>query len=230
MNRFVRLLLFPEKTFRKGVEARQFSKKKIVYAASVNFIFPVLFLILGLFIHVRPELKQQIQDKFDTQLTEKVDDYGRFVTIPFLLTLDRFGIPSANNLIRRVGIFATTSVLSDMVVHRTKKATNVTRPNGEERSFPSQHTSQAFLAASVLHYEYVGSSTTVSALGYATAATVGFLRIARDRHWSSDVLVGAAIGMLVTNWTYLFIFGLIESFVMAIWRKLKPRKQHSESE
>ncbi|MGL4328295.1 MAG: phosphatase PAP2 family protein, partial [Tannerellaceae bacterium] len=87
-----------------------------------------------------------------------------------------------------------------------------------------------FLAASVLHYEYVGSSTTVSALGYATAATVGFLRIARDKHWSSDVLVGAAIGMLVTNWTYLFIFGLIESCVIAILRKLKPRKQHSESE
>ncbi len=68
-------------------------------------------------------------------------------------------------------------------------------------SFPSMHTASSFAMASVL--TRTSGSVTVGVLSYATAAFVGFSRMYDDRHWATDVLLGAAIGELagrvVTN-------------------------------
>ncbi len=68
-------------------------------------------------------------------------------------------------------------------------------------SFPSMHTASSFAMASVL--TRTSGSVPVGVLSYATAAFVGFSRIYDDKHWASDVLLGAAIGELagrvVTN-------------------------------
>lgn len=68
-------------------------------------------------------------------------------------------------------------------------------------SFPSMHTASSFAMASVL--TRTSGSVPVGVLSYATAAFVGFSRMYDDKHWASDVLLGAAIGELagrvVTN-------------------------------
>lgn len=68
-------------------------------------------------------------------------------------------------------------------------------------SFPSMHTASSFAMASVL--TRTSGSVSVGVLSYATAAFVGFSRMYDDKHWASDVLLGAAIGELagrvVTN-------------------------------
>jgi membrane-associated phospholipid phosphatase len=74
---------------------------------------------------------------------------------------------------------------------------------GEYSSFPSGHTSGAFVAAGLLcaHHQGLGlyGHETLDAaacgLGLAVAGTTGTLRIRADRHYATDVLTGAVIGL-----------------------------------
>jgi len=61
-------------------------------------------------------------------------------------------------------------------------------------SFPSMHTASSFALASVLAHS--SESVPVALVSYSTAAFVGFSRMYQNKHWASDVLLGAAIGEL----------------------------------
>jgi membrane-associated phospholipid phosphatase len=65
---------------------------------------------------------------------------------------------------------------------------------GSDGSFPSAHASQAFAVATVLADRF-GWRVGVPAYGLASA--VGFSRLALDKHWTSDVVAGAFLGVLV---------------------------------
>jgi len=68
-------------------------------------------------------------------------------------------------------------------------------PFGGDVSFPSTHTTQAFILASVLS-EHTDNPW-VSAGAYGVASLVGLSRIQQREHFFSDVLAGAAIGTFV---------------------------------
>ena len=86
---------------------------------------------------------------------------------------------------------------------------------GSYASFPSSHTSTAFTAAglSCVHHAYMplyggpwDASACAGALALATAT--GLFRIAGDRHYMTDVLMGAAIGLsLGYVYPWLFHYG-----------------------
>jgi membrane-associated phospholipid phosphatase len=75
-------------------------------------------------------------------------------------------------------------------------------PNGADSrlSFWSGHTSATFAAAAaagtVARLRGYRSWPWILGLGLAGAAGCGWLRVASDRHWASDVLAGAAAGSL----------------------------------
>lgn len=60
-------------------------------------------------------------------------------------------------------------------------------------SFPSGHTSTAFSIATVFAEQY-SETPAVPILSYSLAALVGLSRMTVNRHWTSDVFVGALIG------------------------------------
>lgn len=71
------------------------------------------------------------------------------------------------------------------------------RPFGlkkEYDSMPSMHTSSSFALASVL--AATSESLAMKAAYYAAASFVGFSRAYQNRHWASDVILGAALGEL----------------------------------
>jgi membrane-associated phospholipid phosphatase len=99
-----------------------------------------------------------------------------------------------------------SELLMTAIVFPLKKFSAVPRPDtGAPTSFPSGHTAQVFAAATFLHKEYGKEHPIYSVLAYTTATGVGLLRVMNNRHWISDVLAGAGIGILSTNLAYLTV-------------------------
>jgi membrane-associated phospholipid phosphatase len=65
-------------------------------------------------------------------------------------------------------------------------------------SFPSGHTATAFSVATVVALQY-RNRPWVPILAYTIAAGVGLTRVTMDRHWMSDVFVGAVVGHFVAR-------------------------------
>ena len=76
-----------------------------------------------------------------------------------------------------------------------------THPNAFH-SFPSGHTAQAFVAASIVHKEYRSKSNWYGVGAYAIATTVAAFRMLNNKHWQSDVIVGAGIGIMSVHIAY----------------------------
>lgn len=90
-----------------------------------------------------------------------------------------------------------TSAMSGSI----KQLADVTRPNDHFRhdSFPSGHTVTAFLAAELVRLEF-GPWWGLAA--YSMAGVTAFMRIYNNWHWTSDLLGGAAVGILGANIGY----------------------------
>jgi hypothetical protein len=108
-------------------------------------------------------------------------------------------------------ILVATGIITYGTVEGLKAMTKHWRPDSSDNeSFPSAHTAAAFATADMLSYEYGSKSVWISIAGYTTAATVGFLRILNNKHWMSDVFVGAGIGMFANRISYLLFDKLIK--------------------
>lgn len=84
--------------------------------------------------------------------------------------------------------WATTATL--------KYAVDEQRPDGGSRSFPSGHTSLAFTGAEFIRKEYGWGW---GAPAYVAAGFVGWSRVEAKRHYTRDVLAGAAVGILANH-------------------------------
>ena len=84
-------------------------------------------------------------------------------------------------------------ILDGAITQVVKVAVDRPRPDGSRYSFPSGHTSSAFATAAVLERHY-GWKAGLPA--YAAAAYVGGSRLSENKHYLSDVIVGAAIGVV----------------------------------
>jgi membrane-associated phospholipid phosphatase len=78
------------------------------------------------------------------------------------------------------------------------------RPDHESRlSFPSGHTGWLFAATTLvvrnLHEPDDDAFHPLDSLFYIPACFAGWERIVRNRHWASDVAVGAFLGVFLTN-------------------------------
>lgn len=90
-----------------------------------------------------------------------------------------------------------------------KSLTKVGRPDGSGfNSFPSGHTATAFVGAKFLWQEYKNVSVWYGISGYIVATGTGFFRIYNNKHWLTDVVTGAGIGILSTKeayWIFPFV-------------------------
>lgn len=73
------------------------------------------------------------------------------------------------------------------------------RPDGNMFSFPSGHTSSAFMGAAFFHFHF-GFGWAI--LPYLLAALTGYSRVWAEKHWWRDVIAGAVLAILIG---YVFV-------------------------
>jgi hypothetical protein len=133
-----------------------------------------------------------------------VDDYLQYTPAAAVYGLNICGVKGKNNFGNRTALLIKSELIMTAIVCPLKKITAVPRPDtGAPNSFPSGHTAQVFAAATFMAKEYGGKSIWSSIGAYSVATGVGVLRVMNNRHWFSDVLAGAGIGILSTNLAYL---------------------------
>ena len=75
------------------------------------------------------------------------------------------------------------------------KTLNSNKPESAFNSFPSGHTATAFSVATVFAMQY-SDNPAVPIISYSAATLVGISRLTEQKHWVSDVFVGAVMGYL----------------------------------
>jgi len=175
---------------------------------SRQFIAPLCLLSSGLLM-----LSNDLLDRHDVKTFvskefrgyhHNMDNYLQYSPIAAAYLIDLVGYRSKNTFIEKSIILAEAELMMLAVVTGLKQVTHVLRPDGSDYlSFPSGHTAQAFVAASFLAHEYGKKSPWIAVTGYTVATVTGCMRIMNNKHWFSDVLFGAGIGILCTNIAYM---------------------------
>ena len=152
----------------------------------------------------------ELRNAYAPDLRYPYDDYLTLVPAAVMLGLKAAGAEGRSSWGRMLVSDAFSAALVATAVNTLKYTTKVTRPDGsKQNSFPSGHTAVAFMSATMLHKEYgLTRSPWYSVAGYTWATGIGLSRILNNRHWLSDVLAGAGIGILSTELGY-FLADLI---------------------
>ena len=158
----------------------------------------------------------EIRDFVQDRRTGMLDDVSKYALEPlgdyyaFLITgsLLLHGSVSGDSRAFSTGLLAAESmILSAAMVRISKHMTGRTRPDAwwepgphewkgpfNGKSFPSGHTTTAFALASVLAYQY-REHPWVPVTAYSIATLAGLSRVYDNRHWFSDIVAAAALGI-----------------------------------
>ena len=147
------------------------------------------------------EIRDELQENIDHRLT--IDDFTQYAPMAATYGLNLCGIKGKHGYGDLTIILGTAYALMGTTVYAMKNITKVERPDGSARnSFPSGHTATAFMGAELLRREYWDVSPWIGVAGYAVAAGTGFFRMYNNRHWLTDVIAGAGIGILSVQAAY----------------------------
>jgi len=137
------------------------------------------------------------------------EDYLQFAPAVAAYAMKFSGVKSSHDLLDMTVLYGLSNLVAGGITLGTKIKVGRERPDGSDRqSFPSGHTETAFVAAEFLHQEFKDQSVWISVGGYTVATIVGVARIYHDKHWLSDVVTGAGIGILSTKavyWVYPYL-------------------------
>lgn len=164
--------------------------------------------VVGLESHWLKNMNHKIIDGLQESGNKKIsiDGYSQYAPTVAVYGLNLCGVKGLHDVVGQTIILGTAHALMAISVNTIKYTTNVQRPDGSAfNSFPSGHTATAFVGAEVLRREYWHVSPWIGITGYAVAAGTGFLRMYNNRHWLTDVLAGAGIGILsveIAYWLY----------------------------
>jgi membrane-associated phospholipid phosphatase len=139
----------------------------------------------------------------DPDRETRIDDYTQHIPALSVVGLNIGGIRGRNNLLDATLLYGMSSGIAGGIVIPLKRFTDTHRPDSSDiLSFPSGHTATAFISAEFLRQEYKHTSPWIGVAGYAMAVATGYLRMYNNKHWFSDVMAGAGIGILSTRISY----------------------------
>lgn len=165
----------------------------------------VPLIVAGLVVQERDRGFRHLRNDYVPSFRLHYDDYLQYAPAALMLGLKIGGVRGRSSWGRMLVSDAFSVALMAGAVNSLKYTCRMPRPDGSNnKSFPSGHTATAFMAATMLHKEYGPRSPWYSIAGYSMATVTGVSRMLNNKHWFSDVLVGAGIGILSVELGYLF--------------------------
>lgn len=144
------------------------------------------------------EKENAFHQKHFSNFQTSFEDYLQYSTgLVYLganLTYDKKTILEASK------IFLTANIFNFIGTKGMKFLAQIERPNkADYYSFPSGHTSLAFVGAHLIAREFGKGKPWIKVGAYGIATTTGLFRWGNHEHWVSDILGGAAMGIFATE-------------------------------
>lgn len=202
--RNILLIIIVLQTFGFGAEAQNDSIR--IDEAKKTFlskqILPLGLITAGSLLNIG-EIKYRIHD-ITPGTNFPADDYSQYMSQGLMYMYDIMGFKHQNSAFDQTKYLLISHLATSFFVTQLKYATKVQRPSGGRHSFPSGHTSVAFVGATVLYHEFKDTEPLLAYSGYLFATATGVLRMTNDAHWLPDVLAAAGIAIITTNLVYHF--------------------------
>jgi len=178
-----------------------------LHARDMNWLVPLGVGTLGLVAADRDIMRHWITSP--VPYSNSFSNYGLAAMIAGAASLYVRGTISNDDHSRETGLLAGDAAVNSVIVGELLKlAFERPRPNAVDAgrfeaggaSFPSEHALAAWSIAGVIAHEYPGPLTKL--LVYGAASGISLSRIAAREHFPSDVLVGSALGYLISEQVY----------------------------
>lgn len=185
----------------KFVEKPKFETKKLIVPLSLMAIGTAVLLTEKRNVPV-------VENKNFLAFGGYFEDYAQFLPHLSVYAFELAGMKPKTDFWNRTAILAKSEIITFGSVYLLKKIIKEPRPDGSnEFGFPSCHAANAFAGATLLSIEYGENYPWVPYAAYSVASGVGALRIAHNKHYWSDVIFGAGLGILSTKiayWTHQY--------------------------
>lgn len=173
-----------------------------------QFIAPVALITSGTLLlnsALNDDLQSNANRFFGENFQTNADNVLPFVPVAQIYLGKSLGFKPKNDFQHQTINIAIANVMAVSVTEILKRSVKEERPDhSDDLSFPSGHTTVAFTNAALLYYEYKDSNLWYASSGFLFAAATGILRVANNKHYTSDVLAGAGIGLasglIVSYW------------------------------
>jgi membrane-associated phospholipid phosphatase len=136
-----------------------------------------------------------------TQVSPKIDSILKWVPLATTLFTDAKSSHLQHKLVMRAKVIALAETIMNSILEPLKKLIPRQRPGNASRidSFPSGHTATSFMGAEILRQATREKMPAVGYGGYALAIGTGLLRVRNKKHWLSDVVAGAVLGIVAAK-------------------------------
>jgi len=169
-----------------------------------SFVIPVCLIASGAILS-NSQIVKDVQHNFVGNKKTTIDNYLQFAPAGIIIGLETIGLKGKHKPIQTAMIFTMSNVILNAIAQPVKHITKINRPdNSDYKSFPSGHTTEAFASAELMRIELNGNCPWLSFTGYLMAATTGYLRMYNNKHWISDVIAAAGIGIGSTKLALMF--------------------------
>lgn len=208
---FLTFLFFICFSFAQQKDSLKIENKRFDFQIRKLYV-PAGFMISGIIADGRGEesIKNEIVEERNEHLfgfTNHLDDYAQFFPFVAIYGFEIAGMKPRTDWQNRTAIMVKGQILNLGLVYVLKTTLKKTRPDGTAYSFPSGHTANVFAGATMLAIEYGEHYKWVPYVAYAGATAVGVMRMANNKHYISDVLFGAGLGILsmkAAYWTHQY--------------------------
>lgn len=146
---------------------------------------------------------QELLARSNSEKGAWVGDVLQYTPILATWGMGVMGVESRHRFKEQTTILALSVAFTASMAKISKYSIHRLRPDNDGYdSFPSGHASMAFMSAEFMRMEYGELSPWIGVFSYTVATTTAYLRVYNNKHYITDVIAGAGVGILGVKMAY----------------------------